>query len=104
MIFSFDYINSRLDEFYNSSYSSDAEEESENFRVKSEIGELILHFFKLGDAESTQAALSLLIENTGCAEDVAVFKSVIQMLKSEGLFKDKIVEEMLITSPLGRWL
>lgn len=100
----FERIKQELDQYFDTNYSSDLAEESENTRIKGEIERLIVDAHKQADRRVLEDALELLAENTGCAQDYMLFQNIARNLIAQKILTNDELKKLLAGSPVARWL
>jgi len=106
-------IQSRLDKYYETDFSSEEEDSKINFAIKDELCNFIIQASnELGKGlidkseynYFVNSALKVLANNTGCKEDLIIYDKIIsRLVRGEHLFIDAF-KDVLKESAVSRWL
>lgn len=92
-------------------YDSNSEDEQANEGIKNKIKELIIAvheetaFSETEKQKAISSAMTLLSENTGCAEDYEIAEAILHELFDERkIINQKNIDDFYGNSPINRWM
>ncbi|POD91403.1 hypothetical protein BV924_21230 [Pectobacterium odoriferum] len=100
----FIFLSERLDSFYNEDFSSDKDMYRENKKIKSDVVAFILDANSCDERTFVDKAFKLLVENTGCQEDLEILREILLPVFEKKILDDELLDKYLKDSPLSRWL
>ena len=98
-----DQVAVDLEQYYETDFDSEEEELNANRLLKMRIKDIIISAHELPDSEIEKKAFTLLVENTGCAEDYEIFIEIADQLTRKSIYTEEDLKTRLGDSPVSRW-
>ncbi|MBE9608304.1 hypothetical protein [Chitinilyticum piscinae] len=97
-------IVSALSKFYSRDFQAEDEEQAENLRIKEMIFEQLEAAILSNDSREIADLTALILENTGCVEDIEIVEKLSERLVQKGLVLPEALKNFLHDSACNRWL
>lgn len=98
-------IISAFDDYFETDFADEHEDTAANARLRSRLRDFVIDALVAGEASLAEQAIVFLLENTGCREDMEIYRDIRTTWLNSNLISEGtlLAIERVTDKPIDRW-
>jgi hypothetical protein len=96
---------SAFDDYFETDFDNEHEDTAANARLRSRLRDFVIDALVAGEATLAEQAIVFLLENTGCREDMEIYRDIRTTWLNSNLISESTLQtiERVTGKPIDRW-